>query len=105
VFTTTPGSDGSVLSLHDALPIACGDRRRAPLAQTDLGRARRTPALAVPDRPEHGDGGGHLRHTVSDLHERGPPHAPAPGVLGAGDRRSTRLHSSHVSSAYAVSCL
>src|SRR5438067_5266186 len=64
------------LSLHDALPILCGERRRLQLRVQDHHA-----------HDEEGDG--------ADLHERAE----------IGDRKSTRLNSSHVSISYAVFCL
>src|SRR5437868_11381309 len=75
------------LSLHDALPI-CGGGPAAdrPGRHGVLGSVQ-------PRRPPAG-GGQRRRHGPAV--ERGQP---------AGDRKSTRLNSSHVSISYAVFCL
>src|SRR5207249_9696528 len=78
------------LSLHDALPISC----RLPL------RARQ-PARAVARR-------GHPRRRQRE-HRPQPPCVRVGAETGrtarVGDRKSTRLNSSHVSISYAVFCL
>src|SRR5690606_40983461 len=98
--TCRPTTEMSTLSLHDALPIS------------QDGHAH------------HGGGGGVGGHgvRVADVLARmGPgtiaaalglgPHQPVEGAfLGAqhprrGDRKSTRLNSSHVKISYAVFCL
>src|SRR5688500_19651328 len=63
------------LSLHDALPIS----------------------TTLPHRVS--DPAGHWRIRRHDAHDR-PPHHPRPG-----DRKSTRLNSSHLVISYAVFCL
>src|SRR5689334_23869700 len=80
-FNATATTEIYTLSLHDALPISRGGR---------AARAHR--------------GRGH-RQLGQDLHE-GPPRrrARAAGPHG-GDRKSTRLNSSHSSISYAVFCL
>src|SRR5690606_39613643 len=104
VLTSTPASDPActthicTLSLHDALPISAHalpfhgvrDRRcRAPSAhlasvhQTRRARPRRRGAVAAT---------GHSGHRA-----RRP--------VRCGDRKSTRLNSSHVKISYAVFCL
>src|SRR3712207_7373999 len=89
-FNDTATTEIYTLSLHDALPISPA---RA--------RARRDPArhrlAGVRPRPEAGRGG-----------SAGRVHADAarrpPGDLD-GDRKSTRLNSSHANISYAVFCL
>src|SRR5699024_11980919 len=71
------------LSLHDALPIS----RAAALP--DGARGGATPAGG-----DRGGGRGNV-----------PLRPGGRGVRGAGDRKSTRLNSSHVSISYAVFCL
>src|SRR5699024_12681829 len=73
------------LSLHDALPIF-DHRRLVPHRGPRRDRRRRLPAH---HRPEEG----------ADRHRRWQERA------AVGDRKSTRLNSSHVSSSYAVFCL
>src|SRR5690606_41580212 len=81
------------LSLHDALPISVG------------GRASRADAAAAA-------GDAALRHDDSRGQERLRPHdrgraedAPRDPSPERGDRKSTRLNSSHVKISYAVFCL
>src|SRR5690349_24666630 len=81
------------LSLHDALPICP--------SWPAVGRRRR-PAYQVPQS---------ARHTAA-WRERSENPAPTaaqfPDLIRAtalGDRKSTRLNSSHVESSYAVFCL
>src|SRR5207253_10340427 len=80
----SPPSLFSTLSLHDALPIY---RVRAdPVhagGRTDRGRDRRVPRRLAP---------------VSSAWM-------AVAIVGVGDRKSTRLNSSHVANPYAVFCL
>src|SRR5690625_6122704 len=85
------------LSLHDALPISPRRRRRGP---------------GVSPHPRVGIGGLVLGQ-VGDVVVVDPPLAavqglgrPAPVALDhLGDRKSTRLNSSHVAISYAVFCL
>src|SRR5690349_22535831 len=75
------------LSLHDALPIctrSCGHRA-----------ARRSLRQG-----QEAEGGGDLRHA-----DRGAVGQPDPCRAAEGDRKSTRLNSSHVEISYAVFCL
>src|SRR5207249_11847335 len=82
------------LSLHDALPIY--DRARRLELGLRTGRHRRR--INVAPRPEVTAGGNCVRASS----ER----SPSPAVTsGLGDRKSTRLNSSHVSISYAVFCL
>src|SRR3712207_8751579 len=78
-FNDTATTEIYTLSLHDALPISEQLRMRAPL---------RHPALV-----EHHDlvGVDHRRQPVGDDDR--------------GDRKSTRLNSSHANISYAVFCL
>src|SRR5688572_31461478 len=80
-FNATATTEIYTLSLHDALPICRGPtpgpRARAPEARA----AHAAGAGAVP----------------------GPP--PHPVRLRTGDRKSTRLNSSHSQISYAVFCL
>src|SRR5438105_12452090 len=71
------------LSLHDALPIFC-EHRTGRIA---LGNGR---ALARPEDLERGIG---------------PEDAQLVGAVELGDRKSTRLNSSHEWISYAVFCL
>src|SRR5689334_23810657 len=79
------------LSLHDALPILGLGQRGRELAGVEQRRQHRA-ELGVVEL-----GGGILREVVeADLRERD---------VGGGDRKSTRLNSSHSSISYAVFCL
>src|SRR5699024_12368594 len=84
------------LSLHDALPISTPDRHldvRADLlnAQRVVGMQHRRNHRGIRLRTQPRD---HLVERFVDL------------VVGTfGDRKSTRLNSSHVSISYAVFCL
>src|SRR2546430_14933888 len=83
-FNDTATTEIYTLSLHDALPICGGGRRRA------LGHRsgqRDVPAVPVESRDRGGLGNAGRDHAV------------------AGDRKSTRLNSSHSQISYAVFCL
>src|SRR2546430_5890936 len=74
-FNDTATTEIYTLSLHDALPISCACARPA--------RASAATSRCRPD-----------------------PHAPAArGAAARGDRKSTRLNSSHSQISYAVFCL
>src|SRR5260221_5172899 len=77
-FNDTATTEIYTLSLHDALPICAA---RAPQRAPRGGGARRAP------RP------------------RGPGRARGPSAPRRGDRKSTRLNSSHTVISYAVFCL
>src|SRR5690606_42004635 len=84
------------LSLHDALPILGGERHRGHLEQAHLG-----------DGAQVGRLGRRLAVGSGDLDvDLGPlvAHDVEPEAH-AGDRKSTRLNSSHVKISYAVFCL
>src|SRR5438045_6224032 len=76
------------LSLHDALPIslAAFEQRRAGAAW-----------------PRRHSGWLRLRRLGSPRLSAGPPSPPRTGA--GGDRKSTRLNSSHLGISYAVFCL
>src|SRR3712207_8463928 len=83
----TAATEIFTLSLHDALPISLGHARGR------LRAARRR--VALPTRPlRQGPRGG--------LAARARLHRPDPV---AGDRKSTRLNSSHANTSYDVFCL
>src|SRR2546426_2665521 len=88
-FNDTATTEIYTLSLHDALPISA--RRRARARQGDRRAARRSGAA----RP-HGTGRARAG--------RAGVRAPAEGRED-GDRKSTRLNSSHLVISYAVFCL
>src|SRR3712207_8210377 len=91
-FNDTATTEIYTLSLHDALPISRGARRR------DAAVPHRRPRPARD--PGHGRPG-----------DRGRNRATRPGAaipldrLGRLDRKSTRLNSSHANISYAVFCL
>src|SRR5207249_5254117 len=98
----TAAAENSPLSLHDALPISGdreggageGDRRRLQGAPGRSGAGAGRPAGA-------GDGHEGSLAVGEGRHRRHP--GPQGGT--GGDRKSTRLNSSHVSISYAVFCL
>src|SRR3712207_9345881 len=87
-FNNTATTEIYTLSLHDALPICAFPVRVLP----DHGAA-------------HADADAHGGEAVADLGVL----LEVPGQLGhqphAGDRKSTRLNSSHANISYAVLCL
>src|SRR3712207_7261117 len=90
-FNDTATTEIYTLSLHDALPIF------SPPC-VGLGVARRLP-LKEPEESR----GGSLRNLGSAC-----PHFQTPGrgwTTRVGDRKSTRLNSSHANISYAVFCL
>src|SRR5690606_41981031 len=104
-YNTTTAPVLSPLSLHDALPICKRDRNRRSAAWRERDRkterlqrkiARvRTQQFQIRDHQVGGsavpDGNG--RRSAGGIHAL------------AGDRKSTRLNSSHVKISYAVFCL
>src|SRR5256885_4236256 len=86
-FNDTATTEIYTLSLHDALPISEEKSFARAVEHDDLGlRVHRTGELVAPAEP----GGGGT--------------AEALGAL-VGDRKSTRLNSSHLVISYAVFCL
>src|SRR5256885_5361130 len=87
-FNDTATTEIYTLSLHDALPISLlGDKKGRPLK----------------GRPFGTEGTGELVNLVHAAHAAG---AGGPGAGGmGGDRKSTRLNSSHLVISYAVFCL
>src|SRR3712207_8566725 len=87
-FKDTATTEIYTLSLHDALPISRQDRRRHPLHRNRPDRSQSssppTPGAAPASHPR-----------------RGGRHRPC----ASGDRKSTRLNSSHANISYAVFCL
>src|SRR3712207_7778184 len=87
-FNYTAATEIYTLSLHDALPISPGPRRPPPPR-----RRRPPPPPRQRDaRVARGDGAARARE-------------PGRVLRGAGDRKSTRLNSSHANISYAVFCL
>src|SRR3712207_6930392 len=89
-FNDTATTEIYTLSLHDALPI-CRARGVQRGGQADAGRRRADPLRVRGQRRQRRDrqavGRGEGRHDE------------------AGDRKSTRLNSSHANISYAVFCL
>src|SRR3712207_7626660 len=86
-FNDTATTEIYTLSLHDALPISTRRRRRgAPRERGRQSRARRP------------NGTGRARSRRSPASTRARTRVP-------GDRKSTRLNSSHANISYAVFCL
>src|SRR3712207_8839318 len=92
-FTDTATTEISTLSLHDALPISAADAEERPLPPRPPGR-RRGRRLLAGDRRRRPAGP-----------ERGAVPGGARDRRQAGDRKSTRLNSSHANISYAVFCL
>src|SRR5437773_11609634 len=89
-FTNTATTEIYTLSLHDALPISGGA------------------SPADPGDPARRDAGGADADQVRHRHRRlaRQDHDHLDGGAGAvGDRKSTRLNSSHITISYAVFCL
>src|SRR5699024_12533280 len=92
-------------SLHDALPIYEADRRPQG-AQRAEGFDDGGDEVAADDAESHGieepvPAHSLAHHLVGRLHR----HPDEEAVGEEGDRKSTRLNSSHVSISYAVFCL
>src|SRR3712207_7865052 len=86
-FNDTATTEIYTLSLHDALPISAGPLD--DLAEKDVAGVGVVVDLA------------RLAERVAVFH--GEPHLVQPGPVG--DRKSTRLNSSHANISYAVFCL
>src|SRR3712207_8941393 len=97
-FNDTATTEIYTLSLHDALPIS---ERCGGAAGDAVGRGKGAEQHDQPDREDlrrrgdHEAGGGQPPGGRGDLHR---------GAV-AGDRKSTRLNSSHANISYAVFCL
>src|SRR5207249_11641174 len=101
--TSPSGPAPCPLSLHDALPIFVfhgADRVGDPLDGVGLAVGEVVHRVDAP--PIAGPVMGHLPDPV---HRRIPQVEVRRGHVDPGDRKSTRLNSSHVSISYAVSCL
>src|SRR3712207_7176705 len=88
-FNDTATTEIYTLSLHDALPI-CGEVRRG--AHPDAGQMLAEPTIRG-DAPE-------VAHAAQEA-----PTRVALAAAREGDRKSTRLNSSHANISYAVFCL
>src|SRR5690606_41197767 len=97
--TSAATTDTYSRSLHDALPICPGHdlgggRHRGGVGQVDQ------PPLEDPEQPDQ-------QHDHRENHEGGADSGQVHGASPpqGGDRKSTRLNSSHVKISYAVFCL
>src|SRR5699024_12871153 len=91
----------SPLSLHDALPIC--RREAAPHLVHSLMHRHGWVGIVVPQHIGHDRGGrGEIRAAQRAVQHRAQVLLE---LAGHGDRKSTRLNSSHVSISYAVFCL
>src|SRR3712207_6882149 len=97
-FNDTATTEIYTLSLHDALPISARARRAAAAAHRVRRRRRGQRRRAVARGPDQ-----HPRPAAEDL--RRPPVPPRHDHQPRGDRKSTRLNSSHANISYAVFCL
>src|SRR5690606_40333972 len=88
------------LSLHDALPILAARLAGAGGAGGGLGALHLQPKVAVHE-PPGGAGGSKHRDGRQRRADRGAAERAGRG----GDRKSTRLNSSHVKISYADFCL
>src|SRR3712207_8581660 len=88
-FNDTATTEIYTLSLHDALPIC---RRAAPIGSRSWTRIRKD--ISTPGKVGRGRRGRGFR-----------PAARVWAAGGGGDRKSTRLNSSHANISYAVFCL
>src|SRR5690606_41421725 len=99
LFTHPPPTATYTLSLHDALPICPADRGN-PGSRPVPGADRVDDDVPEGFRPVQEGVPQCLAVGV------GPQRGTAPvGGVGVGDRKSTRLNSSHVKISYAVFCL
>src|SRR2546426_5779952 len=93
-FNDTATTEIYTLSLHDALPIS-GDRRQQGVPRRRRGKPDRAGAgVAASARRALGLGAG-----------AGEPRPAGGDARRCGDRKSTRLNSSHLVISYAVFCL
>src|SRR5690606_41204543 len=97
-FTAPPTTHLYTLSLHDALPISATDSAdplRSPLGSPEPAPPGRTPPPAARSTgSRRAEQRADIRRHSHDRRER-----------EQGDRKSTRLNSSHVKISYAVFCL
>src|SRR5207247_7877676 len=99
----TPPSDRDTLSLHDALPI-CAPRPTFP-------------CIGLRERPSNLNKVNTMKRIISGLGiaftmlalpafaQTDKPNVSVPSANNSGDRKSTRLNSSHEWISYAVFCL
>src|SRR3712207_6865164 len=92
-FNDTATTEIYTLSLHDALPIY----PRPPVLRRPLAARARVQA----DAGVHA----HRRGALRPRRRRRPALVAGPAEAGRGDRKSTRLNSSHANISYAVFCL
>src|SRR3712207_9003370 len=91
-FNDTATTEIYTLSLHDALPISVRDADRRRAAAGDVQRAL-----------DHGRRAGEIRIQRAEARRAGA--VDRERQRAAGDRKSTRLNSSHANISYAVFCL
>src|SRR5690606_41831714 len=102
---------GDTMSLHTAAEKMAGPTRSALFPYTTLFRSAPEDRAAAGREDDDGraarDDAGHRDRVVArGVHEHEPALGDRLGVLVDGaDRKSTRLHSSHVQISYAVLCL
>src|SRR5688572_32639260 len=95
-FNYTATTEIYTLSLHDALPISAGDRRKRQGVGSVVQGARQVDGAGGPREQS-------LRRT---RHKIAPQRRGAEAAAQVqGDRKSTRLNSSHSQISYAVFCL
>src|SRR2546426_2880497 len=92
-FNDTATTEIYTLSLHDALPISAAAQRAAPGATHHRDRRIDPPAAPRDAGLEPQRAGVPTNHRQHQLH------------ASRGDRKSTRLNSSHLVISYAVFCL
>src|SRR5207244_11147764 len=104
ISSSAPPSPTSPLSLHDALPISTSATQQAPAATAAAATRGSGPVAATPATRRLARELGVDIHTV-----RGTGHGGRVSDddvrAAAGDRKSTRLNSSHQIISYAVFCL
>src|SRR5207302_11253536 len=91
----TAPTETSTLSLHDALPISTPHARHHGARQASVALHHLSVGLATDHRLE-------VAHQAREW--IGADHG-ADDIMRGGDRKSTRLNSSHVKISYAVFCL
>src|SRR5207247_10851510 len=103
--TRPPPPHYSTLSLHDALPISNASYQAIARARSDV---REQGALPPPPylQDSHYPGARKLGRGVGYVYPHGLPDGISEQeLMPEGDRKSTRLNSSHEWSSYAVFCL
>src|SRR5204863_10123987 len=101
----TAGSVAYALSLHDALPISLGAKRACAVVGLAAGTAYGFELVAYRGTLGQGAIFGALSNVVTGTTAASTSAVASVGVTPATDRKSTRLNSSHVETAYADFCL